>query len=98
LAIGDLQYATLLSGNTATFDGYFGSLVGVIGASTSNAETSARHQTSLVEQLENRREQISGVSVDEEMTDLMKFQHAYEASARMITVVDEMLDTIIGMV
>jgi flagellar hook-associated protein 1 FlgK len=60
--------------------------------------TNAEFQTSMVEQLENRREQISGVSLDEEMTNLMRFQHAYDASAQMIRVVEEMLDTVIGMV
>jgi flagellar hook-associated protein 1 FlgK len=98
LAIADLQNANVLSGNTATFDGYFNSLVGAIGAATSDAMTNAEFQTSMVEQLENRREQISGVSLDEEMTNLMRFQHAYDASAQMIRVVEEMLDTVIGMV
>ena len=39
---------------------------------------------------------VSGVSLDEEMTDMIKFQHAYNASARMITLQDEMLDKIIN--
>jgi flagellar hook-associated protein 1 FlgK len=98
LAISDLQDATILVGNTSTFDGYFNSLVGTVGASSSDAKANVEHQTLMVEQLENRREQISGVSLDEEMTNLMKFQHAYDASAQMIRVVDEMLDTIIELV
>ncbi len=98
LAIADLQYANLLAGNTTTFDGYFNALVGSIGATTSDAMTNADFQTSMVEQLENRREQVSGVSLDEEMTNLMKFQYAYEASAQMIMVVQEMLDTVIGLI
>ncbi len=98
LAIADLQYANVLAGNTTTFDGYYSSLVGAVGAATSDAMTNADFQRSMVEQLQNRREQISGVSLDEEMTNLMKFQYAYDASAQMITVVQEMLDTVIGLI
>ena len=98
LAIADLQSQTLLAGATSTFDGYYSSFVGEVGHAASEAESCANYQTSLVEQLQHRREQISGVSLDEEMTNLMKFQHAYDASAQMIRVVDEMLDTIIGLI
>ena len=45
-------------------------------------------------QLNSRRESISGVSIDEEMIKMIKFQQAYNASARIITMVDEMLDTL----
>jgi len=47
--------------------------------------------------LNRQRDSVSGVSLDEEMTDMMKFQKAYTASAKLITTIDEMLDTIIGM-
>ena len=98
LAIADLQAQTLMASGTATFGGYYDSLIGVVGNNASEAQKNADYQISLVEQLRNRREQVSGVSLDEEMTNLMKFQHAYEASAQMIHVVDEMVDTIIGLV
>ncbi|MBW2056218.1 MAG: flagellar hook-associated protein FlgK [Deltaproteobacteria bacterium] len=98
LAIADLQNANLLAGNTATFDGYYNSLVGSVGASLSDAKTATDHQESMVEHIENRREEVSGVSLDEEMTNLMEFQQAYEASAQMIRVVGEMLDTVMSLV
>ena len=44
-----------------------------------------------------QRDSYSGVSLDEEMTDLTRFQKAFSASAKLITTVDEMLDTVIGM-
>ncbi len=52
----------------------------------------------MVTQLENYRESVAGVSLDEEMINLVKYQHAYEAAARVINTVDEMLDTVLNMV
>ncbi|VAX20758.1 Flagellar hook-associated protein FlgK, partial [hydrothermal vent metagenome] len=48
-------------------------------------------------ELDNRREQVAGVSLDEEMVNLIRFQYAYQASAKMIGVIDEMLQTLIGL-
>jgi flagellar hook-associated protein 1 FlgK len=50
----------------------------------------------LVNELSEIRDSISAVSLDEEMTNLMKFQHAYEAAAKLITVADEMLDELLS--
>jgi flagellar hook-associated protein 1 FlgK len=52
----------------------------------------------MMAQLENRRESISGVSLDEEMINLMKFQNAYTAAAKMISTADEMMQTVMQMV
>ena len=56
----------------------------------------AFNTATLLGAVEHRRASISSVSLDEEMTDMIKFQQAYNASARMITVVDETLDKIIN--
>ena len=50
----------------------------------------------LQQAVENKRQSVSSVSLDEEMTNMIQFQHAYNASARMITLQDEMLDKIIN--
>ena len=52
----------------------------------------------MVTHLENYRESVSGVSLDEEMINLVKFQHAYDAAAKLITTVDDMLNTVLNMV
>ncbi len=58
---------------------------------------SLEHQKNIVDQLKNVREGISGVSLDEETTDMVKFQKAYDASARLIKVADEMFDTVLNL-
>ena len=54
------------------------------------------NQKFLVDQLENSRQSIQGVSIDEELITLIESQHIYQASARLISVVDEMLDDLIN--
>ena len=98
LAMAGLQSLNLLSGGTATFDGYYNGLAADIGIDLNSASSRLVHQESMLRQLEMRRESLSGVSLDEEMADLVRFQHAYEASARLISIADEMLETVIGLV
>ena len=80
---------------TATFDDFYNSLVSGLGANSRSSKTLLRNQEGVVLELDTQRESISGVSLDEEMINLIKFQQAYEASARMVTVVEEMFDVLI---
>jgi flagellar hook-associated protein 1 FlgK len=52
----------------------------------------------MVHQLENYRESISGVSIDEEMVNLVRYQNAYQAAAKLITTADEMMQTVLNMI
>jgi flagellar hook-associated protein 1 len=52
----------------------------------------------MVHQLENYRESISGVSIDEEMINLVKYQNAYQAAAKLISTADEMMQTVLNMI
>jgi flagellar hook-associated protein 1 FlgK len=79
-----------------TFDEYFRSVVGGLGVKTQEASRQTSNQATIMNSVENRRQSVSGVSLDEEMANLIKFQHAYNASARTITTADQMLDTIIN--
>jgi len=54
------------------------------------------NQNLLIDQLDMRKEAVSGVSLDEEMTNLIKYQHAYEAASVLTRTVDEMLDTLVN--
>lgn len=71
-------------------------LVSVLGAQSQSATRSVANFEASLQATENRRQSVSGVSLDEEMANLVKFQHSYSAAARLISVADQMLDTIIN--
>lgn len=74
------------------------SLIGTLGVDAEEANRNALNQDILLHDIENRRQSISGVFQDEELANMVRFQHAYNASARMITTMDEMLDVLINRV
>ncbi|MEF3305162.1 flagellar hook-associated protein FlgK [Paenibacillus sp. GYB003] len=82
--------------NGGTFDEFLRAVVGEIGVQTQEATRQATNQQVLVDQVESRRQSVSGVSMDEEMANMIKFQHAYNAAARALTVYDELLDKVIN--
>ncbi|THE12342.1 flagellar hook-associated protein FlgK [Bacillus timonensis] len=75
---------------------YYESLIGSMGVDSQEAIRMSENSAVLKDSVENRRQSVSAVSLDEEMTNMIKFQHAYNGSARMITVLDEMLERIIN--
>lgn len=95
-AIADLRAARLFGSGTQTASDFYAGLVGLIGSDARQASEMATNQTLVVDHLKARRESISGVSLDEEATDMIRFQRAYQAAARVISTVDEMLDTLIN--
>jgi len=98
IAIVNLQNTLTMSGGTATFDDYYNSIVSNAGIAVEDARLNYDHEYSMSAHLNNYRESISGVSLDEEMVNLIKFQHAYNAAAKLVTTVDELLETLIRMV
>jgi flagellar hook-associated protein 1 len=94
--IADLRgSATFGTGKQTPTDAY-ASLIGQVGADTRQAGEMQSNQNLVLTQLDNRRSSISGVSLDEEATDVIRFQQAYQASAKVITTINEMLDTLIN--
>nr|MBO2477370.1 flagellar hook-associated protein FlgK [Bacillota bacterium] len=81
-------------GNVSIAD-YLRSIVASVGVTTQQAHSMVTSQTALVDHLHARRESVSGVSLDEEMIDMVRFQQAYAAAARVVTAMDEALETII---
>jgi flagellar hook-associated protein 1 FlgK len=82
--------------NGGTFDEFLRAVVSEIGVQSQEAQRQVTNQTILVEQVDSRRQSVSGVSMDEEMANMIKFQHAYNAAARSLTTFDEMLDKVIN--
>jgi flagellar hook-associated protein 1 len=90
-----LVTASLYAPPQTTSD-YYAGLVGKIGSASSQSIEMGQNQQLVVNQLQQRVEETSGVSLDEEATDMIRFQHAYQAAARVITTMDEMLNTLIN--
>ncbi|MCM3029685.1 flagellar hook-associated protein FlgK [Niallia sp. MER 6] len=82
---------------SSNFRNYFESVIGAMAIDAQEANRMLANSTTLQQAVENKRLSVSSVSLDEEMTNMIQFQQAYNAAARMITVQDEMLEKIIGM-
>jgi len=77
-------------------DSYYKDQIDKLGIQAQEATRNVENGEKLIGQLQNSRESISGVSLDEEMADLIKFQHAYTANAKLISTIDELLDVVVN--
>lgn len=84
----------LLGGQS--FEGFYAGVVSGLGTRSEGAQRDLANAEVLADMAIGRRTQVSGVSLDEEMSNMLRFQHAYNASARVLTTMDEALDTIIN--
>ncbi|HWQ50698.1 MAG TPA: flagellar hook-associated protein FlgK [Terriglobales bacterium] len=92
-----MDAATAISSDfTGTFEEYSSLLMGTIGLDTAYYSDMSAAKSSILESIQDDRESISGVSIDEETVNTIVFQKAYQAAARLMTVLDEMLDTLIN--
>jgi flagellar hook-associated protein 1 FlgK len=96
LAIADLADQSIVAGRTVL--GFYREIVTDVGVEAQSAKRGVQFQQTLVEELEKRRQEISGVNLDEEAANLIKYQKSFEAAAKMIAIADELLTTLIGMV
>ena len=97
VALAQLQYVVQTVGSsTTTLDGFYQQFVARIGVDTDQASRMAQVQQGVLEAAQSRRDGVSGVNLDEEMSDMVRFQKSYNAAARMITTLDEMLETIVN--
>lgn len=78
-----------------TYDEYYNEMIGSFGSKGKVWQTVVDNQEKLTEQVEDKRQQVSGVSTDEELTSLLTYQHAYNAASRYINVVNQMLEHLI---
>jgi flagellar hook-associated protein 1 FlgK len=97
IAINALRTSPTMDG-AATFDTAANTLVSQVGYDVQAAKANASHQADMMTYLENYRESVSGVSLDEEMVNLVKFEAAYNAAAKMVSMADEMLDSLMNII
>ncbi len=78
-----------------TFDDYYTNMIGGLGVRGNGWNSMVDYQKSLVESVEDKRQQVNGVSSDEELVNMMLYQHAYNAASRYINTIDNMLEYLI---
>ena len=97
LEISALRNKQILDGNSATVESFYHELLGDVGARSKEAQTMAENHRLFNVQLENRRQSVQGVSLNEEATQLVLFQRAYQAAARTVSIVDNLLEVTINL-
>lgn len=96
VALADIQNQPIVGGEDVT--DYYANLVNNIGNQVSFATSQQQSEDALVQQLQNQLASVSGVSIDQEAANLVMYQQAYEASAKVVSVVDQLIETTIDMV
>ena len=96
LKLAALKFKSLSQLNDVSVQTYLEGMIGQLGVDGQQAERLRYNTETLKQSVTERRASVSSVSLDEEMTNMISFQQAYNANARMISVVDEMLDKIIN--
>ena len=86
-----------LSGGTTSFQGAYDQLVAQVGSTTSAMTQSSTAQTTMVNQLLQTQQSVSGVNLDEEAANLMRYQRAYQAAGKAIQVANTMFDTLLNL-
>lgn len=95
LAIAELAESEVAPGGR-TMSSFYRSVVTDLGEGTSKVQSQLRDEEIVFQLLKEQQDSVSGVSIDEEMTDMMKFQRAFQATSKLINVIDEMLDVIVN--
>lgn len=95
LLLADLDESYLING-IDNFNSFYGKITARVGIETNQNELSRQGAEDSVVQLENLRDSLAGVSLEEEMIELIQFQRGFESSAKFLTTVDEMMDTVLN--
>jgi flagellar hook-associated protein 1 FlgK len=99
LALADLGSGSVsIGGQDTTYTGYTASIASRIGSLSRNAQELSEYHQTLLTTLETRRDSVSGVTIDEEMTNLIKYQYAYQAAARLLNTADTLFTALLSVV
>jgi len=97
-ALADIARTSLTAGSrTGTSTEIYSQIVGSVGSLVSSVEAESRTQDAIVAQLNNQRDQVSGVSLDEEAISLLQYQRSFQAAARFINVADQLTQTVLDL-
>ena len=98
LASKTISLSNPFNGTTSqTLGGYYITLVSQVGADASAANYNYQYQSTMASNLDSQQNSISGVNLDEELTNLMKYQNSYQCAAKLITTADQMMQTVLGL-
>ncbi len=96
LAMAELIDLKLINNGTTTMGEFMGGLVSKLGSWAQEAQLNTKHYNLLIENLDKKRESVCGVSMEEETTNMLRFNQGFNAAAKIINVMDEMLDVIVN--
>lgn len=96
LRMAQLKQTKVLQSRSSDFNTFYEAFIANLGSQGQRAQTMLKNQDTLINQIDNQRQSVMGVNIDEEMMDIIKFQQAFNAISRYITTIDEMLDKVIN--
>lgn len=94
--IASIRNTKVMIGHERTLDDYFADSVTNVGLKGEQAENNLKSNMAIMDDLRTMRDSISGVNIDEELSDIIKFQHGYNAAAKFVTIWDSLIDTVIN--
>lgn len=97
MALGALQTTAVLNNGSATYQSAYSQIVSFVGNKTREVEVTGKAQQTLADQAETSRQAMSGVNLDEEAANLLKYQQAYQASAKIMQIAGVMFDELLNL-
>jgi flagellar hook-associated protein 1 FlgK len=92
-----LQTANTLANSTTSFQGAYGQLIGQVGSQTRELTVTSQAQSNLLDQVTRSQQAVSGVNLDEEAANLLRYQQAYQAAAKAMQIANTMFDTVLNL-
>lgn len=96
LKLAALQTTNTLANGTTSYQGAYGQLISLVGSQTRELDVTSKAQTSMLSQVNKAAQAVSGVNLDEEAANLMKYQQAYQAAAKAMTIANTMFDSLLA--
>lgn len=97
LALGQLQTSNIMGNGKTTFQSAYAQLVGIVGNTARDKQVSLTAQNTVVTQLQATQQSVSGVNLDEEAANLIRYQQAYQAAGKVITIAGKLFDQLLTM-